>query len=122
MTKFSDIFTNPARYKQHGLRKYSVVIDDLLTGIVLATQTDGFYRPALNKAEFDGLLEAKREGRIAEAYIVVAQINGRTRTYCGEIEAERLVTQLNGVVPRTGQFGEFYVLPDHIFVGADAPF
>jgi hypothetical protein len=120
---FHDIFTNPAKYKQHGQRKYSTMVDDRLIGIVLATKNYSYDTFALNKNEYDDLLAAMRDGRIAGAVVVGATINANGNydpTYVGEIDAEKLALQLTGIEPRHGRFGPFYVLDDYIF--GNAPF
>jgi hypothetical protein len=113
---FHDIFES-TRFTQHGPRKYSVMTDDGLVGIVLATKNYNFDSFALNKFEFDSLLAAKRDGRLVRVVVVAARNNGGNNppTYCGEIDAEKLADQLNGIVPRNGRFGEFYVLADYFF-------
>jgi hypothetical protein len=117
MARFEDIFTHPTKYKQHGLRMYSVENDSQITGIVLATRGYSFDTFALNKPEFDRLLAAKRDGRIADAIVVGAVQKGGNNpfTYCGEMDAGQLETQLTGVEPRTGRFGAFYTLADCTF-------
>jgi hypothetical protein len=117
-TLFHDICTNPARYDQQDSRKFTVTVDGHLIGIVLATKNYAFDTFALNKGEFDDLLDAKRDGRVAGIYVV-----GRTTynggkydpKYVGEIDGEKLEKQLIGVDPRPGRFGPFYVLNDFTF-------
>jgi hypothetical protein len=120
MAKFSDIFTNPAKYKEHTLRKHSTVVDDRKIGFVLATKTYSYDTFALNKAEFDGLMTGLREGRVAEAYVVFARISdwNSSPTYVAEIDAEKLENQLTSIEPRRGKLGPFYALDDTI---ADPP-
>jgi hypothetical protein len=113
--ELSGMFSDP-RFRRHGLRQYSAEIDGRRIGVVLATKNPGYNGPALNKIEFfDRLLAAKRDGRIDVARVVFARTNGdATPTYWGEIDDEELEPQLRGITPRSGRFGEFYVLPDHL--------
>jgi hypothetical protein len=121
--ELSGMFSDP-RFTRHWPRKYSAEIDGTRIGIVLATINPSFNNPALNKIEFDRLLAAKRDGKIDEAVVVFARTNGNaTPTYCGDMDAEDLEALLRGFTPRSGRFGEFYVLPDHVLPTLiDAPF
>jgi hypothetical protein len=124
-TRFSDICTNPARYDQIGQRKFTVTVDDLLYGIVLATKGPSYDSFALNEGELRDLLAARRAGRIAGAVIVaITTYSGGTYnpTYFGEIDAEKLATKLEGVEPRHGRFGKFYTLDNYTFADGDAAF
>jgi hypothetical protein len=123
MSLFNDIFTNPEKCRQIGFRKYTVIVNGQLYGIVLATKTPGYDSFALNKGEFDDLLKGKRDGKLAGAFVVGATTyNGGKYdpVYVGEIDAEVLEKRLPE--PRYGRFGEFYALWDYIFTGADAAF
>jgi hypothetical protein len=91
---------------------------------VLATFNASFHTFAPNKIEFDGLLAAKRDGRLDDAFVVAAKTNGGgLPTYCHEIDAAQMENLLQGYAPRSGRFGDFYTLSDHVFPAlADAPF
>jgi hypothetical protein len=121
---FSDIFTNTKKYQRHGWHKYSITDDDgRITGFVVATKdTNSNYDRGylLNKGEHDDLMGAKRVGRIADAFVIAARINGGNEppTYVAEINAEEL--KLTGIQPRNGRAGPFYILDDYVF--GDAPF
>src|SRR5258705_6348023 len=111
-TELNGMFSDP-RFARFGRYCYHVEIDGRKIGVVLATMNQGYDSYALNKAEFDRLLAARRDGRLDGAFVVIAKTNGSTTpTYCGEIDAEELDSQLRGLTPRSGRFGEFYVLPD----------
>jgi hypothetical protein len=120
--QLADIFADTS-FTKYGPRKYLAEIDGRRIGVLLATKNSGFDTFALNKAEFDHLLAAKLAGRIDEAFVVAAKINGSTPpSYCGEIDAELLEGSLKRFTPRIGSLGDFYVLQDYNFALTDAPF
>jgi hypothetical protein len=110
MTDLSRMFEN-GQFKRLGLRKYLGEVDGRKIGVVLATKNAGFDSPALNKMENDSLLRAKRDGRIDEADVVAAKVNGAdVPRFLGQIDAEQLAAKLVNEVPRIGRYGEFFVL------------
>ena len=91
--------------------RYFGEIDGAKIGVVLATKNQRFDNWALNKPDFDRVIAGKRDGRINEAYVVAAKVNGvGIPLYCDQIEAEELLRKLANEVPRVGSFGEFYVI------------
>ena len=85
-------------------------IDGKKIGAVLATKNPGFDFPALNKAELDGLVCGKSEGRLDEVYVVAAKVNGEVLKYFDCIDAEALAIKLANETPRNGRLGLFYIL------------
>jgi hypothetical protein len=103
------------RFKRFGSRKYFGEIDDKKIGVVLATKNVGYDTCALNNTEFEGLLRVKRDGRLDEAYVVAVRVNGAAvPRYWDQIDAEQLAAKLANEVPRSGRFGDFFVLPPGI--------
>jgi hypothetical protein len=93
--------------------------------VVLATRNPDYNTFALNKPDLQRLLDGKRNGRVDEAYIVTAHISGIQRSYCGAMAAEEVWHKIEvfGLRPRTGRFGEFFVLPPGFVPDdEDAPF
>jgi hypothetical protein len=122
-TLFHDIYTNSTSYNQCGQRKYTVMVDGLLYGIVLATKSYRYDTFALNKAELEDGLAAKRAGRLARVFVVAVTTHNGGKydpQYVGEIDAEKLERSLTGVQARYGQFGEFYTIDNYTF--GDAAF
>jgi hypothetical protein len=64
---------------------------------------------ALNEEALEYLLEAKKEGRITLAYVVLAQLaaDGRLEFVAAE-EADVVRERLRGVPPREGRFGRYW--------------
>jgi hypothetical protein len=106
MVDLSNIMFGDGRFERKDLRKYFGEIDGKKIGVVLATKNSGYPDCALNRIELEGLLRAKQEGRLDEVY-VVAVSNGR---FLEQIEAGELAAKLTNEMPRTGRFGDFYVL------------
>jgi hypothetical protein len=120
-----DMFKRLDKYNKHGWHKYSTTDDEgCVTGIVVATKdlTSSYANNGyvLNKAEHDGLKDAKRDGRVAHAIVVAATTNGWNEpwTYVAEIDAED--PKLTEREPRNGRHGLFYIVDEYVF--GDAPF
>ena len=75
---------------------------------MLATIAPNRDRPALNKPEIERVLAGKRKGTIDEAFVVVAQLNGIRYEYLGASLAEIVAKKLEGRVPLSGRYGEFW--------------
>jgi hypothetical protein len=120
----ANIFTD-SRFRQ--IRRNCLVgdVDGATVGVVLATRNPDYDNFALNKPDAERLLDGKRKGRVDQAYIVAAHISGVKRTYSGSMPAEEVwhKIEVSGLQPRTGRFGEFFVLPPGFIPDdEDAPF
>jgi hypothetical protein len=118
------IFSDPAftEFRPNCFRGEAV---EQKIGVVLATQNPTYVKFALNKADLTRLIEAKDAGRVAEAWVVFAQVDGHKRTFKGAMPAEELREQIQkyGLEPKDGRHGPFYVLPPAFApVSDDAPF
>jgi hypothetical protein len=94
------------RFRPSGWCKYWAEINGRKIGVVLATKSPQYDDCALNKAGFDRLLAAKREGRIDVAVVVAARVNGRLSPpeFIAAIDADELAEKLNNVpLPRRRQ-------------------
>jgi hypothetical protein len=108
-----------SRYRHYG------EIDGVKIAVVLATKNPSFDNWALNKPDFDRGISGKRDGRVDEAYVVAAKVNGvGVPKYCDQIEAEELLLKLANEEPRIGRYGEFYVIGSHVWSPScdDEPF
>jgi hypothetical protein len=111
----ADIFTD-SRFRRLGRFLRFGKIDDVKIGVVLATKNPRFDNWTLNKPDNDRLIAGIREGKIDEAWVVAAKVNGTSMpVYCDQIEAEELHRRLANEEPRIGVFGEFYVIPPHVW-------
>jgi hypothetical protein len=118
-----DIFTD-SRCQQLGRWLRYGVIDGRRVGAVIATLNPGFTDYALNKAEEERLLAAKDKGKIEEAHVVFARIDGFYKpSFSGARDAEELHQKIlaMGLRPRPGRFGEFYTLPSILTASDDDP-
>jgi hypothetical protein len=117
-----NIFGSDTECRRVALRLYFAEEESKRIGVVLATLTPPFDSFALNKAELERLLQAKREEKIDQAFVVAAKRNGAGLEYCGAVEADELSTVLAKQSPITGRFGDFYVLYAFEFEGEAVPF
>jgi hypothetical protein len=78
---------------------------------VIATKNQMFDTFALNKSDFDRLVEGKHQGKIDHAFIVWAEVNANGLTFFDSQDAEELArTTLACTPPRVGRYGEFWSL------------
>ena len=110
------------RWRQCARHLYYREIDDKKYGVVLATIAPSRDRPALNKPELERVLAGKRKGTIDEGYVVAARLNGfgggpgggggggGGYEYLGAHDAEIVAKKLEGRVPLSGRYGEFWTL------------
>ncbi len=106
-----DMFTDN-RFQRIGRNRYWAEVDGRKIGVVLATKNARYDDHALNKADLDRVLAAKREGRLDDAFVVAAKTNGSgIPIFSDQIDAETLASKLAGELPMVGRFGEFFVIP-----------
>ncbi|WP_377828840.1 hypothetical protein ACFKHW_38075 [Bradyrhizobium lupini] len=110
------------RFQRHGRYRYSATIDGEKIGVVLATKSQGYNNFALNKADLDRVVTATGDGRLDAGFVVAATVNGDSMNFIDQISADVLADPLRGEQPRTGKFGEFYLIPERIAFPADEPF
>jgi hypothetical protein len=115
------MFSDP-RFKQLDHYRLRANIDGIRVGIVVASRSRKFFNHALGKKYLDRLLEAKRTGKIAAAFVVTARVSkDYTYIYVGYCDAEKLYELLKDVLPRKSEFGEYWLLqPDLTPLGAAA--
>ena len=118
----SSVFSDD-QFSQHGRYRYSATIDGVKIGVVLATKSQNYNNFALNKADLDRVIAGVSDGRLDAGYVVAATVNVTgSMEFVDQISADILADQLKGETPRTGKFGEFYLIPPHIAFPADEPF
>jgi hypothetical protein len=122
-TALAAIFTDQ-RFAEIRRNCWFGVIDDVRVGVVVATRNPEYSNHALNKPELETLLAAKRDGKVDEAHVVAANVNGTKRTYCGSMSAEEVQQKIEAfwLQPRPGRYGEFYTLPLGFIPVEDSPF
>lgn len=106
----SNMFSDP-RFHLIGRNRYGGKIDGSRIGSVLATRSPPYDQFALNRGDNENLLAAKRGGKIDQAFIVAAKLNGvGPPEYCAAVEAEEFQPVLAGKPTRPGRFGDFWTL------------
>jgi len=92
-------------------------------GAVLATWSR-FENYALNQSDMDRLREGLRTGKIDEAYVAMAKLNGTGRMeYCRHEEAESLHQRVLRSKPTlNGRFGPFWALLPFELEAEETPF
>jgi hypothetical protein len=102
----SNIFTD-SRFRDLSRYRLFGNIDGVKIGVVLATRSPRYDNFALNKGDMDRLLAGKRDGKIDQAFVVMAKVNGvNAVTYCDCIEAEQLHEKLKGLRPAQSVAGD----------------
>ena len=105
------IFSGDPRWHKKGRHRYLSEFKGKKIGVVLATMAPGFDSYALNKNDYDSLLEARSSGKIDQAFIVAARQSGPNQfEYRSAVEAEKLQAVLTGMPRRGGRFGDFWTL------------
>ena len=105
-TMFSD-----TRFQRFGRYIYYAVIDDKKIGVVLATMAPHRDDFALNKGEFERVLNGERDGKVNQAFVVAAKLNGgRSLEYQGADRAEAVLARLGNLRTFRGVYGEFWSL------------
>jgi hypothetical protein len=108
-----------ARFRQFKKFRWYGEVDGMRIGIVVANKGASYNNFALNKADFDDLLAAKRSGKIDLAFVVASTASGG---YVAHHDAEEYAERLRDLTPRNGQFGEFWTLTESEITGEEEPF
>jgi hypothetical protein len=112
------MLTDP-RFRQFKKFCWHGAVDGTRVGVAVANRNPLYTTYALNKGHVDGLLAAKRSGKIDRAFIV-AVANG---AYIAYHDAEKYHADLLvNLQTRSGQFGEFWSLTHHEITGEEEPF
>jgi hypothetical protein len=117
------MFTDP-RFREFRPYRWYGEIDGIKVGVVAATRKAGFDTHALNKSDLELLIAAKREGKVDQAFVVAANIDGfNNLAFVDFADAENLfATLLQRLRPRIGARGEFWILtPTMIATGSTDP-
>jgi hypothetical protein len=113
-----DIF-NDDRFCPTSRSRYQAVIDGRRIGVVVAWRNNQYDNHALNKDDIDRLLDLKRDGTFAEAFVVSAR--GPRSIYVSHRDAEQLFKELKSVSPRSGPYGEYWLLREDLSLREFAP-
>jgi hypothetical protein len=92
---------------------YHATIDAIAVGVILATMFNPNYSEfALNKAEFQRLLDALGAGTLGEAWAVSVRPDEDSKTHVYEecVEGRWLWKRLENVQTKMGRLGEFWSL------------
>jgi hypothetical protein len=84
----ADIFRDP-RFREIRKNCWFGSIDGARIGVVLATRNPEYNNFAVNKPELERLLAAKRDGKIDEAHVVTANVNGTQRVFAAQCRQRR---------------------------------
>jgi hypothetical protein len=85
-------------------------------GAIVVFQSDTDF--ALGKAGLDYMTLAKAEGRLDEAWVLFLRKVGNRFEFVNVAPAETIAKIVNGLVTRSGQWGEFWWLPPELEVVA----
>jgi hypothetical protein len=107
------IFSDNRRFRQTSRSRYHANIDGSRAGIVVAWRTISFDNHALGQEDFQRLLELKRNGTFAHAFVVAAK-RIQPFSYVAHRDAEELWGMLESVLPRAGTFGNFWLLREDL--------
>jgi hypothetical protein len=78
-------------------------------GAIVAFQSDSDF--ALGKAGLDYVTQAKAEGRLDEAWVLLLRKQGNGYLYVNSATAEAVVKVVTELPTRAGSWGEFWWLP-----------
>src|SRR5262245_22285437 len=85
------------KWQEVGPYCYFTETNNTKVGVVLATQRQGYPNFLINEGTLQRLLKGKLEGKIDQAFVVAAKLNGAARpTYFGQMDAEQLHKLLQG--------------------------
>jgi hypothetical protein len=105
------MFTDSTNWNRVDLYIYHNSVEKI--GVVLATKSPNWDSFALNKKELERVIAGKRKGKIDEAYVVAARVNGSgPLTYQDAELAEVIATRLEERLPIAGRRGPFWALRD----------
>jgi hypothetical protein len=114
------MFADPRPWKQFGKYIYHNKVEKI--GVTLATRAPNHPGHAQHKGELLRMLAAKRDGKINEAYVVAARLNGSSPpTYVCADDAEVVYAKLANRPTLEGKHGSFWVLQEYD-IDYDAPF
>jgi hypothetical protein len=113
-----NIFTDTRFHKANGSnRRWQVAIDGVRAGIVVAWRPENYDNFALNKADFDRLLELRRNASFNAAFVVTAAVSGTgdfERVYVRHRDAEQLAETLKSARLRKGPHGDYWLLQEGV--------
>jgi hypothetical protein len=92
------------------------------TGAVVVVQGKHGTDFALGVAGLDYVIKAEAEGRIEEAYVVLAKTNGGSvPAYVASAPAKAVAERLRSIAPRDGKFGPYHWITETLHsVNGDA--
>jgi hypothetical protein len=115
-----NIFTD-FRFRKTTRRRYQFPFNGIVAGIAVAWRPADYDNFALNKDNLDRLLELRRDGSFAAAFVVLASAGGTfDSAYIGHRNAEELYETLKTVPFRKGPHGDYWLLRTD-FSPFDAP-
>ena len=107
------------RFRQLKKFRHYGEVDDERIGVVVANKSAQYPSYALNVADFEALLAAKKGGKVDLAFIAAFN-NG---TFVAYHDAEKYHDDLLvHTQRRNGQFGEFWTLTHYEITGEEEPF
>jgi hypothetical protein len=112
------MFTD-CRFRQFKKFRWYGEIDGARVGVAVANKSPQYTTYALNKGHVEGLLAAKRSGKVDRAFIVAVAGGAFVTHHDAEEYHAGLLANLQ---PRTGQFGEFWSLSEYEITGVEEPF
>jgi hypothetical protein len=113
------IFNDANFHKANGSsRRFQRAVNGTKAGFVVAWRPANYDNFALNKADFDRLLELRRNDSFDAAFVVIAAVTGSydtgdfNRVYVGHRDAEQLAEILKSARLRKGPHGEYWLLQE----------
>lgn len=103
------IFTDQRRFLKTGKRRWQVQAEGRCAGIAVAWKPPTYDNYALNKDDFDRLLEKSHDGSLDVGFVVLATIENSTVTYVAHHEADAVHEALKDMPLRDGPNGPYWL-------------
>jgi hypothetical protein len=104
-----EIYSDGFRKLKNAKWLHEKVVDEVQIGVLFVIYNPGFGSYALNRTEFQRLLDGLDEGKVAEAYVQSARYDQGGIVYEERVEARELFDKrLKHMPTRHGSLGEFW--------------
>jgi hypothetical protein len=103
---------NDPRFKQIDRFRYKALVENVRTGIVIASMNPRFFTYALNQGNTSDLQEAIRSGKLDVGFVVLTQVGNYGKfIFDDAFNVEDTDKKLAGLDLIPGRYGPFWALP-----------